>query len=45
MSLKSIIYSEEFIRNFILSDESIAGDLKELERFVNLVLKEENKYF
>lgn len=29
----------------ILSDESIVGDIKKLEQFVNLVLKEEYKYF
>lgn len=45
MSLKSNGYTEEFIRNFILSDESIVGDIKELEQFVNLVLKEGYKYF
>lgn len=38
-------YSKEFVRNFILSDESIVGDIKELERFVNLVLKKGNKCF
>lgn len=45
MSLKSDGCSEEFICNFILSDESIVGDIKELEQFVNRVLKEGNKYF
>lgn len=45
MYLKSNSYSEEFIRSFILSDESIVGDIKELEQFVNLVLKEGYKYF
>lgn len=43
--LESKDYSEEFIRSFILSDESIVGGIEELERLVNLVLKEGNKYF
>lgn len=43
--LESKDYSEEFIRSFILSDESIVGGIEELESLVNLVLKEGNKYF
>ncbi len=42
--LQSNGYSEEFIREFILSDERVVGDIKELERFLNQVLKEGNKY-
>lgn len=33
--LESKDYSEEFIRSFILSDESIVGGIEELERLVN----------
>lgn len=44
-NLESNDYSEEFIRSFILSDESIVGDIKELERFVNLVLKKGNEHY